>query len=79
MRVIQRSQATDGCANHVDRAARAQVPLHLLVLALLLLIVGPMTILHTPTDIFPNIDIPVLSVIWSYKACPPTKWKSASY
>jgi multidrug efflux pump subunit AcrB len=28
------------------------------VLALLLLIIGPLTILRTPTDIFPNIDIP---------------------
>jgi multidrug efflux pump subunit AcrB len=31
-----------------------------------LLIVGPLTILRTPTDIFPNIDIPVVSIIWTY-------------
>ncbi|MBB5500261.1 multidrug efflux pump subunit AcrB [Paraburkholderia sp. MM5384-R2] len=38
-------------------------PYTFVVLALLLLTVGPLTILRTPTDIFPNIDIPVLSVI----------------
>jgi multidrug efflux pump subunit AcrB len=53
-------------------------PYTFVVLALLLLIVGPLTILRTPTDIFPNIDIPVLSVIGRTTACPPTKWKSAS-
>lgn len=45
-------------------------PYTFVVLALLLLIVGPLTILRTPTDIFPNIDIPVLSVIWSYNGLP---------
>ncbi len=37
------------------------------VLALLLLIVGPLTIFTTPVDIFPNIDIPVVSIIWQYQ------------
>jgi multidrug efflux pump subunit AcrB len=41
------------------------------VLALLLLIIGPLTILRTPTDIFPNIDIPIVSVVWSYTGLPP--------
>jgi multidrug efflux pump subunit AcrB len=41
-------------------------PYTFIVLALLLLIVGPLTILRTPVDIFPNIDIPVVSVIWRY-------------
>ncbi|WP_213298178.1 efflux RND transporter permease subunit [Paraburkholderia sacchari] len=45
-------------------------PYTFIVLALLLLIVGPLTILRTPTDIFPNIDIPVLSVIWTYTGLP---------
>ncbi|CAE6880441.1 Multidrug resistance protein MdtC [Paraburkholderia domus] len=45
-------------------------PYTFVVLALLLLIVGPLTILRTPTDIFPNIDIPVLSVIWTYNGLP---------
>jgi multidrug efflux pump subunit AcrB len=34
--------------------------------ALLLLILGPIVILRTPTDIFPNINIPVVSVLWNY-------------
>ena len=41
-------------------------PYTFVVLALLILMVGPLTILRTPTDIFPNIDIPVVSAIWSY-------------
>jgi len=45
-------------------------PYTFVVLALLLLIVGPLTILRTPTDIFPNIDIPVLSVIWTFQGLP---------
>lgn len=41
-------------------------PYTFVVLALLLVILGPLVILNTPTDIFPNIDIPVVSVIWRY-------------
>src|ERR1700752_5368028 len=41
-------------------------PYTFIVLALLLLLTGPMVLLRTPTDIFPNIDIPVVSVVWSY-------------
>jgi multidrug efflux pump subunit AcrB len=37
------------------------------VLALLLLILGPISILNTPTDIFPNINIPVVAIIWEYQ------------
>jgi multidrug efflux pump subunit AcrB len=35
-------------------------------MALLILILGPLSILSTPTDVFPNIDIPVVSVIFGY-------------
>jgi multidrug efflux pump subunit AcrB len=45
-------------------------PLTFIVLALLLLILGPLAILNTPTDIFPNIDIPVVSVVWQYTGLP---------
>ncbi len=41
-------------------------PYTFVVLALLLLILGPIVILRTPTDIFPNINIPVVSILWSY-------------
>ncbi|MFA5958905.1 MAG: efflux RND transporter permease subunit [Tatlockia sp.] len=46
-------------------------PYTFIVLALMLLIIGPLSILRTPTDIFPNIDIPVVSVLWSYTGMPP--------
>ena len=36
------------------------------VFALLILILGVFSILEMPTDIFPNIDIPVVTVVWSY-------------
>src|ERR1700729_279398 len=41
------------------------------VLSLLLFIVGPVVMLRTPVDIFPNIDIPVVSVIWNYAGMSP--------
>ncbi|MFO1320930.1 MAG: efflux RND transporter permease subunit [Burkholderiales bacterium] len=41
-------------------------PYTFIVLALLILIIGPLTILRTPTDIFPSINIPVVSVVWRY-------------
>ena len=41
-------------------------PYTFVVVALLLLILGPIVIFRTPTDVFPNIDIPVVSIIWNY-------------
>jgi CzcA family heavy metal efflux pump len=46
-------------------------PYTFIVLALLILIIGPLSIYRTPTDIFPNIDIPVVSVVWNYSGLPP--------
>ncbi len=46
-------------------------PYTFIVLALMLLIMGPFAISRTPTDIFPNIGIPVVSVIFSYSGLPP--------
>jgi multidrug efflux pump subunit AcrB len=46
-------------------------PYTFVVMSILLLILGPVSILRTPTDIFPNIDIPVVSVIWSYTGLSP--------
>jgi multidrug efflux pump subunit AcrB len=48
-------------------------PYTFIVLALLLLILGPLTILRTPKDIFPNINIPVVSVVWSYTGLLPNE------
>ena len=41
-------------------------PYTFVVFALLILIVGVFSILSMPTDIFPNIDIPVITVVWGY-------------
>ncbi|HDR9226824.1 TPA: efflux RND transporter permease subunit [Burkholderia vietnamiensis] len=41
-------------------------PYTFVVLALLIFIAGPLALLRMPTDIFPNIDIPVVSIVWSY-------------
>ena len=46
-------------------------PYTFVVLALLILLVSPLVILRTPTDIFPNIGIPVVSVVWNYDGFPP--------
>jgi CzcA family heavy metal efflux pump len=46
-------------------------PYTFVVLALLILIIGPLAALRTPTDIFPNIDIPVVGVAWQYTGLPP--------
>jgi len=41
-------------------------PYTFIVLAVLLFILGPLAIMRTPTDIFPNINIPVVSIVWTY-------------
>ena len=46
-------------------------PYTFIVLAILILIAAPVIILRTPTDIFPSIDIPVVSVAWSYTGLNP--------
>jgi multidrug efflux pump subunit AcrB len=46
-------------------------PYTFVVASLLILILGVVAILRTPTDIFPNINIPVVSVIWSYTGLSP--------
>jgi CzcA family heavy metal efflux pump len=46
-------------------------PYTFVVLSLLLFFLGPVVIQRTPVDIFPNIDIPVVSVIWNYQGFSP--------
>ena len=41
------------------------------VLALLIVLFGPLAALRTPTDIFPEIKIPVIAVVWTYRGLPP--------
>ncbi|MEP6779726.1 MAG: efflux RND transporter permease subunit [Gemmatimonadaceae bacterium] len=46
-------------------------PYTFIVGAMLVVIFGVLAILRTPTDVFPEIDIPVISVIWQYNGLPP--------
>jgi CzcA family heavy metal efflux pump len=46
-------------------------PYTFIVLALLILIISPVMIMRTPTDIFPDINIPVVAVAWQYTGLNP--------
>src|SRR3954462_7045512 len=48
-----------------------QRPYTFIVLALLVMIIGPLAALRTPVDIFPDIRIPVIAAIWQYTGLPP--------
>ena len=58
---------------HMLRIVRLALerPYTFVVLALLILIVGPLAALRTPTDIFPDIKIPVIAVVWQYTGLSP--------
>src|ERR1700688_4532227 len=46
-------------------------PYTIIVLAILIFLFGGLSIVRTPTDIFPNINIPVVSIIWTYNSLEP--------
>ena len=46
-------------------------PYTFVVVALLIAVLGILSIVSMPTDIFPHIDIPVVSVIWSFPGVAP--------
>jgi multidrug efflux pump subunit AcrB len=46
-------------------------PYTFVVVSILILIMGGIAIVRTPTDIFPNINIPVVSIIWNYNGLTP--------
>jgi len=48
-----------------------QRPYTFVVMSLLIVVMGVLSIIKMPTDIFPNVDIPVISVIWNYGGLPP--------
>jgi multidrug efflux pump subunit AcrB len=50
-------------------------PYTFIVLAILILIAAPVLILRTPADIFPNINIPVVSVSWQYTGLNPQEFE----
>src|SRR5258707_603159 len=51
-------------------------PYTFIVLALLLFLISPVMLLRTPVDIFPAINIPVISVIWTYTRLVPSEMSS---
>jgi multidrug efflux pump subunit AcrB len=53
----------------VRRALRR--PYTFVVVSILILIMGMLAIVRTPTNICPNIDIPVISIIWNYNGLVP--------
>jgi multidrug efflux pump subunit AcrB len=59
--------------NHLWSPVRVALrrPYTFVVLALTLLIIGPLAAMRTPTDIFPDIRIPVIAVAWQYTGLPP--------
>jgi CzcA family heavy metal efflux pump len=46
-------------------------PYTFIVMALVIILLTPVVLMRTPTDIFPNIDIPVISLIWTYTGLEP--------
>jgi len=48
-----------------------RLPYTPVVLAILILIFGPLAAIRTATDIFPDIKIPVIAVVWTYRGLPP--------
>ncbi len=50
-------------------------PYTFVVAAIVLLLLTPLILLRTPTDIFPSIDIPVISVIWQYAGLNPEEFE----
>jgi multidrug efflux pump subunit AcrB len=46
-------------------------PYTFIVMAILIAIFGPLAAIQAPTDIFPDIKIPVIAVVWSYNGLPP--------
>lgn len=46
-------------------------PYTFIVASILIVVLGVSALVHTPTDIFPNIDIPQVTIIWTYAGLPP--------
>src|SRR5258706_5042620 len=48
-------------------------PYTFVVLAMLIVLMGVLTVLRMPTDMYPEINIPVIAAIWNYNGLPPTE------
>src|SRR5579864_3715933 len=55
---------------HIVRIALKR-PFTFIVLAILIVIFGGLSVFRTPTDIFPDIRIPVIAVVWTYRGLSP--------
>jgi multidrug efflux pump subunit AcrB len=51
-------------------------PYTFIVFSLVLLLISPVVLLRTPVDIFPSINIPVISVIWTYAGLAPSEMET---
>ena len=51
-------------------------PYTFIVLSMVLLLISPVVLLRTPIDIFPSINIPVISVIWTYTGLAPSEMET---
>ena len=54
----------------MDCSPSSSSPLHIRRCSATVLLMTPFVLTRTPTDIFPAINIPVVSVIWSYTGLP---------
>jgi CzcA family heavy metal efflux pump len=72
-KVIQAAVAVEGSTKDHMWIVKVALnrPYTFIVLAVLILIAAPLVILRTPTDIFPNINIPVVSIGWTYTGLNP--------
>src|SRR5204862_3052773 len=75
-----RNRTADLSGSRIGRSGRGQMwivalalrrPYTFVVMALLILLLTPVVVLRTPTDIFPDIDIPVISRVWNYSGLSP--------
>ena len=46
-------------------------PYTFVVMALVIILLTPVVLMRTPTDIFPEINIPVISLVWTYTGLQP--------
>src|SRR5579859_518468 len=51
-------------------------PYTFVVLALLLFLAAPVMMVRTPVDIFPSINVPVVSIIWTYTGLVPSEMET---
>src|SRR5438067_11904823 len=48
-----------------------QRPYTFIVMAMVIILLTPLVLLRTPVDIFPDINIPVISLVWTYSGLEP--------